>query len=123
LEPDPKHNFEIPFSAGLAVKFDSEFLIDDLHVRRSTARPWRYNPAQAETHFAQGARILASIPARLELARTHVDVAVLANLQKDANLACAHYLDAIRIFTTLNLKGHAEHTKDLAAESGVTLPE
>ena len=79
--------------------------------------------SQAEPHFAQALSTLSSIPARLELARTHIDVAALANLQQDADLARAHYIDAVRMFTELNLKRHAEHTKELAAQSGVTLAE
>ena len=35
----------------MAVKFDSEFLIDDLHVRRSTARSWRDNPRAPQITF------------------------------------------------------------------------
>jgi hypothetical protein len=35
----------------VAVKFDSEFLIDDLHVRRSTACSWRDNPRAPQITF------------------------------------------------------------------------
>jgi tetratricopeptide (TPR) repeat protein len=79
--------------------------------------------SEAETYFAQTLKTLSPIPARFELARTHVDVALLASLQKETNLAAAHYQEAVRTFSALNLKCHVEHAKHLAAESGMTLSE
>jgi hypothetical protein len=90
-------------------------------VTKASRQPIAKASSQAETHFAQGLSTLSSIPARFELARTHIDVGALANLQKKTDLARAHYADAVRMFAKLNLKRHAEHTKDLAAQSGVTI--
>jgi hypothetical protein len=78
--------------------------------------------AEDLSHFAQGLSTLSSIPARFEVARTHVDIAVLAQLQEDDDRARKlprrhSYIHKAKLETSRRVQ------KELAAEAGLTLPE
>ena len=79
--------------------------------------------AEAEAHLQEARETFLSIQARYELARTHLDLASLANTQNDHDAATIHLSTAYAWFQKLQVPKWAERTEQLAQEYGVTLTE
>jgi tetratricopeptide (TPR) repeat protein len=81
------------------------------------------DPAEAQTYLQAALATLASIQSRYELARTHLDLASLANTQDDQGTATMHLSTAHAWFKKLQVPKWVEKTEQLAREYGVTLKE
>jgi hypothetical protein len=123
LVGDPEKARELAIH-GMKTTIEAEFSLGTGLAHRTMGRIARSagDLVESKAHFAQAMTIFASIPAQFELARTHVDLATLASLQHDPNLARRHYESAARLFTRLLLNDHARQAKLLAGECGQMAP-
>ncbi len=79
--------------------------------------------SEAETHFNEALRTFASIHARYDLARTHLDMARLAHDKGDSEAVASHLGDAHMLFSDLRIPRYVERTEQLKkALGGAPLP-
>jgi tetratricopeptide (TPR) repeat protein len=81
------------------------------------------NFAEAQTYLQEARDTFASIHSRFELARTHLDLAVLNHVQGDAEAAVVHLSTARAWFTRLQVPKYIERTEQFARVYGLTLTE
>jgi tetratricopeptide (TPR) repeat protein len=78
---------------------------------------------EAEARLQEALETFASIQARYQLARTHLDLASLAHAQGNQHTATTHLSTAYAWFKKLQVPKWVEPTEQLAREHGVTLQE
>jgi tetratricopeptide (TPR) repeat protein len=76
---------------------------------------------EARVCLTEALRIFTSIPARFELARTHLDLAELAHASADPYGGSAHVREAHRLFIALGLPRYVERSEQLARDLGTLL--
>jgi class 3 adenylate cyclase/tetratricopeptide (TPR) repeat protein len=81
------------------------------------------NLAEAAMHLQDALATFEAMPARYDLARTHLDLASLAHTQEHHAAATTHLSTAYAWFKKLQVAKWAERTEQLAQEYGVTLAE
>jgi class 3 adenylate cyclase/tetratricopeptide (TPR) repeat protein len=81
------------------------------------------NLTEAKSHLHKALVTFCSLPARYDLARTHLDLASLAHTQNDVDTATTHLSTAYAWFQKLRIPKWMERTEQLAQEYGVTLTE
>ena len=79
--------------------------------------------AAAKAHLQEALTTFHSIQARCEVARTHLDLALLAHTQGQLDTATTHLSTAYAWFKKLQVPKWVEKTEQLAREYGVTLKE
>ena len=81
------------------------------------------NVTEAGIHLQSALETFASIQERIDLARTHLDLASLAHTQNNHDTATTHLSTAYTWFKKLQLPKWMEKTEQLAREYDVTLKE
>jgi tetratricopeptide (TPR) repeat protein len=81
------------------------------------------NLAEAQTYFQEARDTFTSIYSRLELARTHLDLAALSRTQGDTEAAAVHLSTARAWFAHLQVPRYVERAEQLAQTYGLTLTE
>jgi uncharacterized protein HemY len=81
------------------------------------------NLPQAQTYLQVSLATFDTIQTRYELARTHLDLASLAQSQGNQDTATTHLSTAHAWFQKLQVSKWVEQTEQLAREYGVTLTE
>jgi tetratricopeptide (TPR) repeat protein len=71
--------------------------------------------SEAANHLDQGLRTFASIQARYDLARTHLDLGVVGDAQGYRDAAVAHLGEAHDLFDAMGVSRYAERTRELIA--------
>lgn len=79
--------------------------------------------AEAEQALHDALHTFSSIHCRIEIGRTHLDLAALASLQRNLDTAIEHLRTANAWFKILQVPKWIERTEHLAHEYGVTLVE
>ena len=77
--------------------------------------------AEATSHLQEALETFASIQSRLEVGRTHLDLAALAYAQNHLEATAAHCQAAHAVFTALHLPMYVERAAQRASEYGVVL--
>jgi len=77
--------------------------------------------AEAGAHLREALRAFASMNARYEVARIHLDLASLAHAQRDEPAASRELAEAHRLFHALRVPRYVERTEALATQLGVRL--
>ena len=77
--------------------------------------------AEAAGHLQQALATFTSIQSRLEVGRTHLDLAALAHAQDHPETTAAHCHAAHAVFTALHLPLYVERAAQRASEYGVVL--
>ena len=81
----------------------------------------RGNLAEAGALLQEALDTFASIHARFEAGRTHLDLAALAHTQGNQERATAQLTQAQALFTALQVPRYVERTAHLARDYGITL--
>jgi tetratricopeptide (TPR) repeat protein len=115
-----------------------ELAMQGLELARRIKYPWGSGLAQrtlgriahtsgtltaAATYLQQALATFDAMPARYDLARTHLDLASLAHTQGNRDAATTHLSTACAWFKKLQIPKWVERTEQLAQEYGVTLAE
>jgi tetratricopeptide (TPR) repeat protein len=79
--------------------------------------------AEAETYLKEALQTFASIQARFEVARTHLDLAQLAHRRGDGGDGLMHLRDAHHLFRTSQVPNHVQRAEALARDFGVLLAQ
>jgi class 3 adenylate cyclase/tetratricopeptide (TPR) repeat protein len=77
--------------------------------------------AEAERHLHEALQTFATIGARFELGRTHLDLAVLGHAQGNREAVATHLKEAHDLFTALRVPKYVERAEQLSEEFGVSL--
>jgi class 3 adenylate cyclase/tetratricopeptide (TPR) repeat protein len=77
--------------------------------------------AEAEPHLQAALQTFASIRARFEVGRTHLDLAVVAHSQGNQEMATTHLTKARALFDVLQVPRYVERTAQLASACGLPL--
>jgi transcriptional regulator with AAA-type ATPase domain/tetratricopeptide (TPR) repeat protein len=106
---------------GLAIMTAARFAYGTGWARRALGRIARACGAlpEAEARLTEALQTFASIEARYELGRTHLDLAALAHARGDAAGAAAHLAEAGSRFTALGIPRYVARTHELAEAFGV----
>jgi hypothetical protein len=78
---------------------------------------------EAEMHLQDALATFDAMPARYDLARTHLDLASLAHTQGNQDTATTHLSTAYAWFKKIQVPRWVERTEQLAQGYGVTLTE
>jgi tetratricopeptide (TPR) repeat protein len=112
-------------SHGLALAQDARFLQGVGWAQRTLGRIAlaRQSFPEADGHLHDALRTFTAMQARLEVARTHLDLAALAHAIGSQGTTAAHLHQAYELFTTLRVPRYVERTTHLATTMGVHLPD
>ena len=107
---------------GLASTMDAKYWIGVGIAQRALGRVARDSGAltEAETHLSQALQTFATHEYQPEQARTHLDLAAVAQAQGDEQAAATHLRAAHRLFTAVQAAAYIERTEQLAHAYDIT---